>query len=145
MAEGIHARSTARHQSNARRAEVTLGACAESSVDLQASHARRTLDHPVAREHSQMITLLSLLSLGLAAAVAQGPSDTVVVRGIVFDSIATRPIAGASVQLVRVDSGHANDRFAVSTDSIADPVCAGIPTCGDNPAFKPIDKPKLDD
>jgi len=128
MAEGIHARSTARHQSNARRAEVTLGACAESSVDLQASHARRTLDHPVAREHSQMITLLSLLSLGLAAAVAQGPSDTVVVRGIVFDSIATRPIAGASVQLVRVDSGHANDRFAASTDSTGAFTIHGVPT-----------------
>lgn len=74
-----------------------------------------------------LVSLVSLVSLGVAAA-AQSPSDTVVVHGTVFDSLTARPMAGASVQVVRADSGHTSERFAASTDSAGTFTIRGVPT-----------------
>jgi hypothetical protein len=72
--------------------------------------------------------MLEIAVLALAAVARQTPTgDTSVVRGVVFDSIASHPLVGASVQLVRADSGSASRVFAATTDSSGHFVVRGVP------------------
>lgn len=64
--------------------------------------------------------------LVFAFAIAGRTADTAAVRGTVFDSIAAHPIAGASVQLARADSGH-SEQYSASTDASGTFVIPGLP------------------
>ena len=67
-------------------------------------------------------------ALTLAVIGPQAPAaDSTVVRGTVFDSVAARPLTGASVQLVRVDSGSTGRIFAATTDSAGQFVIRAVP------------------
>jgi hypothetical protein len=64
----------------------------------------------------------------LAVLFPQVPTaDSVLLRGTVFDSIAARPLAGASIQFVRADSGSAVRTFAATSDSAGTFVVRGVP------------------
>jgi hypothetical protein len=71
-----------------------------------------------------LLTPLLVVALGLA----QTASDTIVVRGTVFDSLAARPISGASVQLVSADSDRAAAAFSAVSDSAGRFTIRGLPS-----------------
>jgi hypothetical protein len=73
-----------------------------------------------------MLQLAALLTLAVVG--PQAPAgDTTVVHGTVFDSIATHPLVGASVQLVRADSGAPSRVLAATTDSAGHFTIRGVP------------------
>jgi hypothetical protein len=77
-------------------------------------------------EYSTMLDVAALLALAIVAPQVTA-ADTTVVRGTVFDSIAAQPVARASIQLVRADSGSATRAFAATTDSAGQFIIRGVP------------------
>ena len=77
-------------------------------------------------EYSRMLEFAALLTVVIFG--PQAPTgDTTVVRGMVYDSIAAHPMVGASVQLVRADSGSTSHVFAATTDSTGHFIVRAVP------------------
>lgn len=53
--------------------------------------------------------------------------DSAAVRGVVFDSLAMRPLAGARIQMVRTDALPASRQFAATSDSVGRFAFVGVP------------------